>query len=144
MRHGRRAFELGRGSDLLLKFRPVSLVVKVLLLILVFALGGRGEIPAAAPGAEGADAPANLRFSAYDGDPKSTDPKEMTFQISQSAPRKTEFLKLGQTFGGTRFKLVKFEYKVRIDPGGEPKDVSELTLLDADTGKTFVLARGGR
>ena len=87
----------------------------------------------------------SLRFSAYNGDPRKTDPKDMHFQVnSLDLRRPTEFLKLGDIVSGTKFKLTKFEFKTRPNPKGGDEDVSELTITHIETKETTVLVIGGR
>jgi hypothetical protein len=84
--------------------------------------------------------PFRLLFNATDGDPKK--PDKMSFQINTLDLRQpSEFLKLGETVSRTKFKLLKFEHKVIDDPNAGEKDVSELTLENADTKETIVLVK---
>jgi hypothetical protein len=56
--------------------------------------------------------------------------------------RKNWFVEPGLTFGGAngkRFLVQKFERKAVPDPVVGEKDRSEMTVLDQETGKTFVL-----
>ena len=55
-----------------------------------------------------------LRFDAYDGDPKKDPIEKMQFQINTIDLRQpTEFLKIGEKIANTNFQLIKFEYKNR-------------------------------
>jgi hypothetical protein len=85
--------------------------------------------------------PFRLIFSSYDGDPKKDKPEKMEFGINTVDLRQpTEFLKIGQTVPNTKFKLEKFEYKQKLnDKTGEQDDVSELTLMNTETGDSIVL-----
>ena len=82
-----------------------------------------------------------LRFMTTDGDPKK--PAEMSFQINTLDLRQpSEFLKLGEIVPNTKLKLTKFEYKVVNDPAtAEPKDASELTVTNIETGEATVLVK---
>lgn len=84
--------------------------------------------------------PPNLRFSAYDGDPKKTNPKDMSFQINSLDRRQPSALQLGQTVPNTKFKLASFQYKTRRNSKtGEEEDGSELTLVSTETNQVVVL-----
>lgn len=87
-----------------------------------------------------------LRFDGDDGDPAK--PAEMTFQINTiSRGKRTEFKKLGETIPGSvpgsMFKLEKFERKMKVNPStGAEDDVSELTLVNTESGDPVVLVKG--
>jgi hypothetical protein len=52
----------------------------------------------------------------------------------------TQFLKLGERISSTKLKLDKFTYKTRRDPStGADEDVSELTIINAETKQRVVL-----
>lgn len=87
--------------------------------------------------------PFRLIFSAYDGDPKKDKPEKFSFQINTVDLRQpSEFLNLGQMVPNTKFKLEKFEYKTKLNPGtGDEEDVSELTLSNIETNDTIVLVK---
>ncbi len=87
--------------------------------------------------------PFRLIFSAYDGDPKKDKPEKFSFQINTVDLRQpSEFLNLGQMVPNTKFKLDKFEYKTKLNPGtGDEEDVSELTLTNIETNDTIVLVK---
>jgi hypothetical protein len=74
--------------------------------------------------------PFRLKLSAYEGEPKN--PKSLTFQINTlDIKQPTQFLHIGDTIAGTKFKLMKFEFKEEVVPAtGEKRDVSELTVQD--------------
>ena len=84
-----------------------------------------------------------LLFQSVDIDPKNPkDTKAMTFQIN-SRGKKTEFLKLGDKVASSPFKLEKYEEKKKINPKtGDEEDVSELTVLNTETGDPVVLVLG--
>jgi hypothetical protein len=85
--------------------------------------------------------PFRLRFLGYDGDPKKDKPEKFEFQINTLDLRQpTEFLKLGDTVSKTNFKLEKFEYKTAKNAStGDEEDVSELTVVNTETGDKAVL-----
>jgi len=80
-----------------------------------------------------------LILNAVNGDLKK--PESLEFQINTVDLRQpSEFLKLGQTVPNTKFKLEKFEFKEELNPNTkEMTDVSELTLVNAETNDTVVL-----
>ncbi len=85
--------------------------------------------------------PFRLKFNSYDGDPKTAKPEEMSFQINTLEYRTpSQFLKIGDEVFNKKFKIIKFEYKVRDNPsiGGE-EEVSELTLENNETKALVVL-----
>ena len=78
----------------------------------------------------------SVRFMSYDGDALKAG-AAMTFQINGS---RTEFLKLGERIFGSRLKLLKFTHKTRRNEKlQEDEDVSELTLVNVETGKSVLL-----
>jgi hypothetical protein len=62
--------------------------------------------------------------------------------IDRSRP--TQFLHLGQTVGGTNYKLTKYTEKSDTDKYGTTIDISELTLEQADTHDIVVLVKEKR
>jgi hypothetical protein len=81
-----------------------------------------------------------LKFQAYDGDPKKDKPEDITFQINPlDAGARSQFRKLGEMVEGTKFKVVKFEFKEVPDPNSGTKEVSELTVVNTETGDNVVL-----
>ncbi len=56
----------------------------------------------------------------------------------------TQFLHLGQTVGGTNYKLTKYTEKFATDKYGTMIDISELTLEQADTHDIVVLVKEKR
>ena len=116
-----------------MKTTALAIALSTLLVGQAFAVSP--DAPTAQP------AQPQFRFQAYDGDPKRADPKQMAFQINRLDVRKpSEFLKLGETIPGTKFKLLKFQFKTRVNQSGEEEDASELTLLNITTNETLVLA----
>ena len=84
-----------------------------------------------------------LVFNAYNGDQKKDPYEKFSFQIKTIDLRQpSEFRKLGERIPNTKLKLSKFEYKVRRAADGEEKDVSELTIVNVDTGEATVLVLG--
>ena len=84
-----------------------------------------------------------LRFMAYFGDPSR--PEDIRFQLSTPVSRlrrESTFLKMGEIVLGTKFKLMKFEFKSRTNPQGKETDVSEITLEHVDTKEEIVLVLG--
>lgn len=69
------------------------------------------------------------------------------FQVQRvfPEPRQSKFVNIGEPFGFekgvTRFTAQSFEQKEAPDPKLGTKDVSELTVLDTSTNKTFKLTR---
>lgn len=79
-----------------------------------------------------------MLFAAYDGDPAK--PDSLTFQINAiTAGKPSQFLKMGDTIAGTKFKITKFELKKFTDANDVIKDVSELTVEHSDTGEKVVM-----
>ena len=66
-----------------------------------------------------------------------------TFTINSADLKEpTQFLKLGDTIAGTRFRLVDFAEKSATNPAtGGQDDVSELTIENQDTGERLVLIK---
>lgn len=89
--------------------------------------------------------PANALFRlilvAYDGDPKKDKPERFTFQIKTiDLSRPSEFLRLGETIPHTKLKLDRFVHKTAPNAQtGQIQDVSELTIVNSETGKWVVL-----
>lgn len=73
-----------------------------------------------------------LKFAAYVDD---------SFQINTLDLRQpSQFLKLGDTISGTKFKLLSFEKKTVINENtGSEQDISELTVQNEDTQENVVL-----
>jgi hypothetical protein len=80
-----------------------------------------------------------ILFNAYDGDPQK--PESMTFQINTLDLRgSTQFLSLGEMVASTKFKLESFAYKTPKNPSTDvEEDVSELTLLNTESGEKITL-----
>ncbi len=83
--------------------------------------------------------PFRILFQTYDGDPKK--PDAMTFQINAiDRGKRTEFLKLKEKVPSSPFVLDKFEQKNKVNLKTEAEeDVSELTLINSETGDSVVL-----
>ena len=82
-----------------------------------------------------------LVFNSYDGEPKKDPLNKFTFQVDTIELRQPSlFLKIGDVVPHTNLKLLDFQFKEVFAPnvdGGT--DVSELTLLNTDTGEMHVL-----
>jgi hypothetical protein len=78
---------------------------------------------------------------AYDGDPQQGKPGTLSFQLDTiDLHQPSEFLKLGEMVSNTRFKLEGFQFKQALNPKtGLQEDVSELTLVNTDTGEKLAL-----
>ncbi|MEO8353899.1 MAG: Amuc_1099 family pilus-like system protein [Chthoniobacteraceae bacterium] len=85
--------------------------------------------------------PFRLKFQAYDGNPKTGNPEDFSFQINTLDLRQpSEFLKLGETVANTDFKLTKFEFKEALNEAtGVMEDVSELSVVNQKTQESVVL-----
>ncbi len=83
--------------------------------------------------------PFRLLFNAYDGDPKK--PESMDFQINTiDINQPSQFVKIGDVIPGTKFKVIKFEFKQVMDPNTlSQTDVSELTVQNTENGDLVVL-----
>ncbi len=80
------------------------------------------------------DEPFRLLFSSWNPATKTAQIETIDF----SEP--TQFLRVGDQIGGTRFKLVKFTEKHRANPAtGGDEDVSELTVENVDTHEQLTL-----
>ena len=80
--------------------------------------------------------PFRLKFEAYDDDGN--------FQINTVDVRQpTQFVKMGETIAGTKYKVAKFESKAELNPNtGVNKDVSELIVENIENGKRVTLVVG--
>jgi hypothetical protein len=83
--------------------------------------------------------PFRLQFNAYDGDPKK--PETMSFQINTvDVQQPSQFVKIGDTIQGTKFKVIGFEAKSIPNPAtGSNTDVSELTVQNNETSDKVAL-----
>ncbi len=86
--------------------------------------------------------PFRLKFNGEDGE--RSKPESMQFQINTLDLRQpTVFLSIGDTVPGTKFKIEKFEAKSKLNESiGSQEDVSELTVLNTETGDHVVLIKG--
>jgi|GEM_PF-1091786 len=81
--------------------------------------------------------PFRLLFNAWDGEVKK--PDSLEFQINTvDLHRPSQFVKIGDVIAGTKFKVMKFEYKP-ISQIGSTNEVSELTLQDTETSNDVIL-----
>lgn len=85
--------------------------------------------------------PFRLVFKSYDGTPGKDPIEKFSFQIDTiDLKQPTEFLTIGQMVPRTKFKLEKFAFKEAYDAAlQDKKDVSELTLVNTETGDVIVL-----
>jgi len=76
--------------------------------------------------------PFRLKFTAYTGD---------TYQINTVDVRQpSQFRRVGEDIVGTRFRVESFEEKFRENPStGAMQDISELTIVNIDTGEKLVM-----
>jgi hypothetical protein len=83
--------------------------------------------------------PFRLKFQAYDGNPQQ--PQAMDFQVNPlDAGARTQFVKIGDVIEGTKFKVIKFESKQKLnDSTGEQQDISELTVENTETSDSVAL-----
>lgn len=83
--------------------------------------------------------PFRLLFNAWDGEAKK--PETLQFQINTvDVHQPTQFVKIGDVIGGTKFKVMKFEEKEVTNPStGATQDVSELTVQNTETADNVVL-----
>src|SRR3954471_66786 len=80
-----------------------------------------------------AQEPFKLVFASWVGD---------TFALNTSDLKEpTQFLKIGDSIRGTKFRIVKFEEKYDTNKYGTKIDVSELTLEDRETGEQLTLVK---
>ena len=81
--------------------------------------------------------PFRLLFSAWVSGPDGD-----TFQINTiDFMQPTQFLKIGEIIGGTRFQIVKFSEKYSKNRHGTDEDVSELDLEQVDTHDKLTLVK---
>ena len=81
--------------------------------------------------------PFRLLFSAWVSGPDGD-----TFQINTiDFTQPTQFLKIGEIIGGTRFQIVKFSEKYSKNRHGTDEDVSELDLEQVDTHDKLTLVK---
>ncbi|MGZ4983727.1 MAG: Amuc_1099 family pilus-like system protein [Chthoniobacterales bacterium] len=78
--------------------------------------------------------PFRLVFASWAGD---------TFTVNSTDLKEpTQFLKIGDTIAGTKFKLVKFQEKHQVNTAtGGDDDVSELTIENEDTKEQIALVK---
>ena len=87
--------------------------------------------------------PFRLRLMSYDlpsKDGKPKKPSDTTVQINTiDRGNRTLFLPVGEDIPGTKFKTESFQQKEVPDKDGTTKDVSELTIVNKETGEKVVL-----
>jgi hypothetical protein len=84
--------------------------------------------------------PFRLRVMSIDVPAKVTKPSDVTVQINTiDRGNKTQFIAVGDDIPGTKFKIDSYQQK-EIDAGdGTKKDVSEVTIINKETGEKIVL-----
>lgn len=84
--------------------------------------------------------PFRLRVMSIDVPTKITKPSDVTVQINTiDRGGKTYFLPVGDDIPGTTFKIDSYQQKEVPDKDGTTKDVSEVTVLNKETGEKVVL-----
>lgn len=82
-----------------------------------------------------------LKFMTADVNPK--DPKDVTVAINTiSVGNRTKFVKVGEDIPGTKFKTESYQPKEIPGQDGTKKDVSELTIINKETGAKVILIKG--
>jgi hypothetical protein len=82
-----------------------------------------------------------LRMMSYDINPKN--PKEITAQLNTlDVGNRTMFVEVGQDIPNTKFKTVSFVKKEIPAADGTTKDVSELTVVNKESGVKVILPLG--
>ena len=85
--------------------------------------------------------PFRLKFMSADVDTKN--PKNTRMQINMVDLRiPTQYVPLDADIAGTHFATVSYEEKSKPGPDGTTRDVSELTILNKNTGEKVVLPKG--
>ena len=85
--------------------------------------------------------PFRLKFMSYDIDPRN--PKNTTVAVNPlDVGNRTQFIPLGEDIKNTKYKTDKFEKKIKKSPEGLDIDVSELTVINKDTGTVVILPMG--
>jgi hypothetical protein len=82
-----------------------------------------------------------LQFKAHDYDPRRPDRVQVQLNTVDRGNR-TYFLGLGEKVLGTKFSTKSFQFKEVDSTDGTRKDVSELTVVDDESGKTITLPLG--
>ncbi len=84
--------------------------------------------------------PFRLRVMSIDVPAKITKPADVTVQINTiDRGNRTQFIPVGDDIPGTKFKIDSYQQK-EIDAGdGTKKDVSEVTIINKETGEKIVL-----
>jgi hypothetical protein len=84
--------------------------------------------------------PFRLRLMSYDLPAKIKKPSDITVQINtMDRGNKTRFLPVGEDIPDTNFKIDSFEHKEVPGPDGTRNDVSEVTIINKETGDKVVL-----
>ena len=82
--------------------------------------------------------PFRLRFMTYDVNPRKADDITVSINTLDRGGR-TLFLQLNQDIPQTKFKTVSFEKKEAPGLDGTKKDVSELTIINKESGEKLIL-----
>ncbi|MEI9895166.1 MAG: hypothetical protein WDN28_15075 [Chthoniobacter sp.] len=114
--------------------------MKALFFVFLLLCGLEDSLPAA-PEAPTTPTPFRLVFKGYDGAPGQTPVEKFSFQIETlDYKQPAEFLNSGNWIPNTRLKVAQFVFKTKWNPTiQDMMDVSELTVVNPDTGKTAVL-----
>lgn len=84
--------------------------------------------------------PFRLRVMSVDVPAKIKKPSDVTVQINTiDRGNRTQFLPVGEDIPGTKFKIDSYEHKEADDTDGTKKDVSEVTIINKETGNKVVL-----
>ena len=84
--------------------------------------------------------PFRLKLMSYDLPDKVKKPSDITVQINtRDRGNKTQFLPVGDDIPGTKFKIESFEKKEAPGTDGTTTDVSEVTVVNKETGDKVVL-----
>ena len=86
------------------------------------------------------DIPFRLRVMAIDVPAKVNKPADVTVQINTIDLRnRTQFIAVGDDIPGTKFKIESYEQKEAPGADGTMVDVSEVTIINKETGEKVVL-----
>jgi hypothetical protein len=84
--------------------------------------------------------PFRLRVMSIDVPAKVSKPSDVTVQINTiDLKNRTLFLTVGEDIPGTKFKIESYEHKEVPDKDGTTKDVSEITIINKETGDKVIL-----
>ncbi len=84
--------------------------------------------------------PFRLRVMSIDVPVKISKPSDVTVQINTiDLKNRTQYVVVGDDIPGTKFKIDSYEHKEIPDKDGTKKDVSEVTIINKETGAKTVL-----